>query len=272
MIAPRGILSALLIAGGLITAALSPAPTGADVGDAQLRTARSPVIAIDPGHGGPEVGAVSPEGDLAEKDVNLRIALRLATLLKADGYQVVLTRDSDRAVDTRYVGAGYPTVRYDLQARVDIANEAGALLFLSLHNNGGPASEAGTEVWYSQERAFGDRNRVLAESVQAGIVGSLRTIGYNPRDRGIKDDSTFRIFRGQAYNIYVLGPGTGPRSHVPTAMPGVLGESLFLSNPTDAAMLRQPATLDAIARGYRTGVRTYLAAFPIPAASDSAPH
>ena len=81
------------------------------------------------------------------------------------------------------------------------------------------------------------------------------------RDRGIKDDAHFRIWNGRAYNIYVLGPGTGPRPHPPTKMPGVLGESLFLSNPTEAALLRQERTLDAIAQGYFQAIQEYLAKY-----------
>ncbi len=241
---------------------LPPSLLSADVGGAQQRTEGAPVIVLDPGHGGPEVGAVTPEGDLGEKDVNLRIALRLADLLRADGYRVVLTRETDRAVDPRYTGTGYPGVRTDLQARVDVANSAGADLFISIHNNGGPAGESGTEVWYSQLRPFGDRNRTLAEAVYAGILASLKSIGYSSFGRGVRDDTTFRIFRGQAYNIYVLGPGEGPRSHAPTEMPGILGESLFMSSPSDSAMLRRAVGIDAIARGYRDGVRAYFAAYP----------
>ena len=204
----------------VVMAFLIPLPASADVGSARAQTERAPVVVLDPGHGGAEIGAVTPEGDLGEKDVNLRIALRLAELLRADGYRVVLTRDADRSVDPRFSGGGYPGVRTDLQARVDIANAAGADLFISIHNNGGPASVSGTEVWYSQQRTFGDRNRALAGWVLTGIVDSLHAIGYPTVRRGIKDDTTFRIFRGQTYNIYVLGPGEGPRSHTPTLMPG----------------------------------------------------
>lgn len=225
--------------------------------DGRVRT-----IALDPGHGGPEVGAVN--GSLAEKNVNLEIALLLADLLTADGFRVVLTRDSDRAVHPDYVQSGVRAqLTLDLQARVDIANAAQADLFLSIHNNGsGDPGQRGTEVWYNAQRPFADRNRTLAELVLDGLLHHLAAIGHPTFNRGIKDDTYFRIFRGRAYNIYVLGPGDGPRPHVPTAMPGVLGESLFLTNPTDAAALRRPETLAAIARGYRAAVLAYFEHFP----------
>lgn len=151
----------------------------------------------------------------------------------------------------------------DLQARVDAANSAGADLFLSIHNNGHPdPGESGSEVWYDPGRSFGDRNLAFAKLALTGIVQRVRGLGYPVVERGVKDDSNFRIFQGRAYNIYVLGAGSGPRAHTPTQMPGVLGESLFLSNPGDAAMLRKPATLDAIAAGYRDAIVAYFEKYP----------
>lgn len=225
--------------------------------DGRVRT-----VVLDPGHGGPEIGAVS--GTLAEKNVNLDIALLLADMLVEDGFRVVLTRDRDRAVHPEYVQAGVRgQLTRDLQARVDIANAAQADIFIAIHNNGsGDPGQRGTEVWYNNQRPFADRNLALAELVLDGILRHLAAIGHPTFNRGVKDDTYFRIFRGRAFNIYVLGPGDGPRPHVPTAMPGVLGESLFLSNPTDAAALRRPETLEAIARGYRDAVLAYFERFP----------
>ncbi|MBI4506173.1 MAG: N-acetylmuramoyl-L-alanine amidase [Chloroflexi bacterium] len=229
-------------------------PTAPPVG--RLRT-----IAVDPGHGGPEVGATS--GSMAEKNVNLQIALILAEMLANDGFRVVLTRDGDRAVHPEYVQSGVRgQLTRDLQARVAIANRQNADLFLAIHNNGsGDPGQRGTEVWYNRLRPFADHNLALAELVLDGIVQHLRAIGYPTVNRGVKDDTYFRFFRGRPFNIYVLGPGDGPRPHVPTAMPGVLGESLFLSNPADAAALRRPETLAAIARGYRDAVLGYFERF-----------
>ncbi len=218
---------------------------------------RPRVIALDPGHGGPEAGA-SAEG-LVEKDVNLKIALKLADLLRKDGYKVVLTRETDESVSPDYKGASYAGgLVHDLQTRVDIANAAEADLFISIHNNGSSdPSESGTEVWYDPLRSFGDRNRALANLVEQSLVDRIRGLGYPVHERGIKDDSNFRTYRGRAYNIYVLGPGDGARPHAPTQMPGALGESLFISNAADAAMLRQERTLDAIAAGYRDAIAAY---------------
>lgn len=204
--------------------------------------------------------------------MNLKIALKLAELLRAKDYQVVLTRDTDRSTSPDYKGGGYAGgVGRDLQARIDAANAAGADLFVSIHNNGsGDPGQSGTEVWYSKQRSFGDRNVELAKLVQSSLVGRIRALGYPVVDRGIKDDSSFRVFRGRVFNIYVLGPGDGARPHEPTGMPGVLGESLFVSHVGDAAILRQERTLDAIAAGYRDAIAAYFERFPMatPPARD----
>lgn len=260
--APAPEATAELAAPGAAASASADEPQGVVWEPRAPPAGRLRTIALDPGHGGPEVGAAN--GTLAEKHVNLQIALLLAELLVNDGFRVVLTRDSDRAVHPEYVQSGVRSqLTRDLQARVDIANRAQADLFLSIHNNGSAdPGQRGTEVWYNRLRPFADRNLALAELVLEGILRHLQAIGHPTFNRSVKDDTYFRFFRGRAFNIYVLGPGDGPRPHVPTAMPGVLGESLFLSNPTDAAALRRPETLAAIARGYRDAVLAYFERFP----------
>ncbi len=221
---------------------------------------RPRVVALDPGHGGPEVGAAG--AGLAEKDVNLRIALRLKALLERDGMIVVLTRDGDRRAVPPPGFEPPPDwrdTRKDLQARIDIANLAGADVFLSIHNNGSPnPGERGTEVWWDGRRPFAAYNRALAELVLEELLRHIRAAGYPTVNRGLKEDSSFRIWQGRAFPIFVLGP---PRTGAVTTragnMPAVLGESLFLSNPTEALQLTREEMLDAIARGYHAAITRY---------------
>jgi N-acetylmuramoyl-L-alanine amidase len=221
---------------------------------------RPRVVALDPGHGGPEVGAAG--AGLAEKDVNLRIALKLKALLEGDGMVVVLTRDGDhRAVPPPGFEPppDWRDTRKDLQARIDIANLSGADIFISIHNNGSPnPSERGTEVWWDGRRPFAAYNRALAELVLEELLRHIRAAGYPTVNRGLKEDSTFRVWQGRAFPIFVLGP---PRTGATTTragnMPAVLGESLFLSNPTEALQLTREEMLDAIARGYHAAITRY---------------
>lgn len=77
-------------------------------------------ILIDPGHGGKELGAIGP-GGLTEKEVNLRVAFFLKSLLEKDGFEVILTRTKDLTLS--------------LKERVEIAKKHKPCLFLSIHHN-----------------------------------------------------------------------------------------------------------------------------------------
>lgn len=225
-----------------------------------VRNPNTKLVAIDPGHGGSEVG--SGYNGLAEKTVNLSIAWKLRTLLEADGIQVVMTReDNGRAYTVPDdPGASRAQYRADLQARVDIANASGADVFVAVHNNGsGNRAEAGTEVWYAPDRPFGDENWRLANAVLEGLLGELRAAGYDSPSRGLKDGSHFRVFGDRVLPLFVLGnPRPAPNATRATQMPGVLGESLFLSNAHEGWLLTHDHNHDAIARGYRAGILQYL--------------
>lgn len=220
-------------------------------------------IAIDPGHGGWEVGAAhrgyNGETPIQEKNINLQIGLKLRDLLEGAGYRVVMTRDSDQILAPGNEEMGRRRTRVELQARVNQVNEARADLFVSIHNNGSTsASQSGTEVWYSKDRPFAAQNLALARLLQENIVRRLRAIGHDVVDRGVKDDSSFRIWQGRRFNLFVLGPPRNePSSKTATLMPGALGESLFVTNPTEASLLRRERTLDAIAQGYFDGIEGY---------------
>lgn len=221
---------------------------------------RARVVAIDPGHGGEEVGSFG--AGVPEKDVNLRTALRLRDLLTAEGMSVVLLRDRDERV-TPPAGyeppADWRPARWDLQARLDRANIANADVYLSIHNNGsGNAAESGTEVWWDGRRPFAAYNQALAEQVYTGLVASIRGLGYPTVGRGTKEDTGWRVFQGRSFPIFVLGPPrTGSATTRAGNMPAALGEALFLSNSAEAPQLTRPEMLDAIARGYRDGLVRY---------------
>lgn len=180
-------------------------------------------VAIDPGHGGSDPGAVGPTGS-QEADIALAIGLRLKNLLETSDIEVIMSRETD--IDC----AGLGVEEYqELQARCDFANLAGADLFVSIHCNAASNPNAnGTETWY-YEAGYD-----LAESVQyqLGVLGLA--------DRGIKQG-----------NFYILKY---------TDMPAILAEVAFISNPQEEALLNntysQQAVAEAISRGIETlGVR-----------------
>ncbi len=217
----------------------------------------SPIIVLDPGHGGKEIGAsfTFPDGTvLREKDLTLQIALKTAALLRAAKIPVILTRTTDSWVDWQMKdvdGNGVVNLADDLQMRVDIANNAHATLFLSIHLNGDDNSAiSGTTMYYDAARPFSDRSEYFAGLLDREAVAQLAQIGYNTVNRGVQTDSQAV---GQDSHFYVLGPDAAR----PIQMPGALAEGLFLTNPHDAAQLRDPRTLDALARAYARAIELY---------------
>lgn len=160
-------------------------------------------ICLDPGHGGSDPGAIGPAGT-KEKDNNLAIGLLLRDKLEKNGANVVMTRDTDKDVS-------YPdsSAEEELGARVDTANESGADIFISIHNDSFTNnSAAGTTTYH-----YGDSESAkLSGYVQKCLVDELGT-----RDRGARFAS-----------FYVIRY---------TDMPAVLVETAFISNPEEEVLL-----------------------------------
>src|SRR5581483_678437 len=190
--------------------------------------ARNPrLIVIDPGHGGSDPG--SQHGGLGEAALNLDTAKRLRDLLVARGWQVKLTRETD--VD---VFAPNDSARDELQARVDVANNAGARLFVSIHTNAfinsGPY---GTTCYISKP----------------DDVAFARMIEAHLANDGTKDDGVVKS------HLYVT---------VHTKMPAVLVEMAFLTNPNDFSLLGSPAWRQKVAQEIADGIGDYARRYPVP--------
>ena len=217
----------------------------------------TPLIVLDPGHGGKEIGTshTFPDGTvLSEKDLNLAVANRTAAILRQAGFAVIQTRTTDSWVDAsmRDVdGDGVVNLADDLQARVDIANNAHATLFLSIHFNGcDNPNIRGTTVYYDAARPFYLRSEYFASLLDRETVAALQRLGYSDVNLGVQTDSQAV---GQGSHFYVLGPD----AKRPSAMPGALVEGLFLTNAQDAQVLRNPRAVDALAMAYARAVELY---------------
>jgi N-acetylmuramoyl-L-alanine amidase len=221
-------------------------------------------ITLDAGHGGPEIGAshAYPDGTvLQEKNLNLRVMLRLRDLLQQAGYQVTTTRTTDGPVNRDgkdLTGDGKVSLSDDLQARIDLANQAGSDIFVSVHFNGtADPNSKGTYVFYDPDRPYADRSKTLASLVDQSLTKALKDAGYSTTDHGPTKDTS--VLAGDHY--YLLSPRTDivPR---PSQMPAIIGEGLFLTNDDDATALRNDAIVEAIARGYAEGIKAYFAKYP----------
>lgn len=221
-----------------------------------------PLIAIDPGHGGRESGAahrgVNGRVDLIEKEVNLQIALRLEALLAGRGFGTVMTRWTDSEVNLPardLTGNGRVDPDDDLQARVDVANEASADLLFSIHSNGSTDPRVrGTYSFYCSAHPRGDEARDLAALLQARFLSNLRAVGYTDVvNGGFRDDGGLSKPFG---HLFLVGPQT-PRVARVSQMPGVIGEALFVSNDRESTLLRDDAAIDAIAYAYFEAALSY---------------
>lgn len=196
-------------------------------------------VVIDPGHGGEEMGAVGPAGTL-EKHVNLAVALRLKALLEAAGARVIMTRTADTRVLAPEQAAAVPSeverTQLDLGARVALAAESGADLFLSIHANGGPPSEGGTEVYWAVPNLNAANSRKLAELAQEELLGALHLA-----DRGV---------RQRPFNVIRL-----------TDAPAALVELGFMTNAAEERLLNSQAGQEAAAQALLRAVRRYFESF-----------
>ena len=233
-------------------------------------TEHPPLVALDPGHGGEDLGAVRLDENgayaYAESDVNLALVLRIRDVLVGRGYRVFLTREGDYGAnpERRDVNEdGIVDHVDDLQLRIDAVNAAGADLLISVHQNafywpdGRRASDVGgTVTFYNAYRPFAEENKRLAFLVQEELVTTIREIGYEVLDRGIQADHELEADPEGGHFLILLGPKS-ERIMRPSEMPGVLSEALFMTNDRESELLQDPEVLDALAEAYALAVDRY---------------
>ncbi len=204
-------------------------------------------VALDPGHSRVDVGATG--SGLAEYRMTLDLARRVKADLEQAGASVRMTREDDEPVSAMDDPDPIEQTRIEQEAR--IAAGGPARVFVSLHFNGGPSTLRGTETYYNPERApdSGTADAALARALQRNVLSALWEAGYDSPDRGAKSD--LRAGKPYGHFFSLRGP-----------MPSALVESLFLSNPDEAALLRDDGFRDALARGCAQGILEYLASAP----------
>ena len=216
-------------------------------------------IVIDPGHGGHDTGTIGPTG-LMEKDLCLDVALRLGKIVaqRLPGADVVYTRTDDTFIP--------------LEERTNIANQAKADLFISIHANSSRNHDArGIETYYlnlkgspeamevaARENASSeegvheledlvkkiarnekiDESREFAEDIQDSLAQRIQKSAKSVRNRGVR----------KAPFVVLIGAD----------MPSILTEISFLSNPADEKMLKKPEYRQRVAEGLYQGVASYL--------------
>jgi N-acetylmuramoyl-L-alanine amidase len=190
------------------------------------------VIVVDPGHGGPDGGAVSRDG-LVEKEVALRIALYLRDYLQEAGALVIMTREDDTDLASPDTSRLRRRKTEDLMRRVELVKEKNADVLISIHLNSIPTPRwSGAQTFYNPVR---EENRRLAVLIQSELKRQLGNTDRLAKQKG---------------DVYIL-----KESPVPTA----LVEVGFLSHPGEAAMLATESYQKKVAAAIYSGMIRYSA-------------
>ena len=216
-----GVLCAALLAGVLC---VHPFPTAVVSGSEQRRP-----ILIDAGHGEFDGGALAPDGT-QEKDINLQIASKLSMMLTALGYEVVMTRRSDKGLHADDNVAIREKKVSDMNARLALYDNA--WFNISIHQNMFTPSCEGTQLFYSANHPC---SKALALCIKDEIVAQ------------VQPDNTRELKVGNN-NIFLLHK---------TVKPTVLVECGFLSNAKELAKLKDPSYQNQLAFAIACGAARY---------------
>jgi len=266
-----------------------PPPTRQDL---QLRTRLPKLrIVVDAGHGGWDLGTVGRRG-LLEKDLVLEISQRLGKLLESRlGADVILTRNDDNYIP--------------LDDRAEIANQAQADLFVSVHANYSDlASARGVETYYTNSfsapgaKETGSNATLQPTSVRDASANangngakSAATPSLSPAELHERIEQSRQLAMSVQRSLYgtlsVQNPGLRDRGIkeagfvvlTESAMPGILAEVSFVSSPTDEQKLRSDGYREQIAEALYRGIARYAASSrgvkvavkQLPAASSQMP-
>jgi N-acetylmuramoyl-L-alanine amidase len=185
------------------------------------------VVKLDPGHGGDDPGAIGPTG-LKEKDINLKIALKLKAKLEAEGITVLMTRTGDQTVTK--------------EARANEVKNDRPNLFLSIHQNSADNNNAkGTETFINRIKdpkhptPLEQSEIDFAKKVQAKVHGVVQE---ENRNEGEPKGAGFTVIQNS-----LNGNTTS-----------CLNEVTFINNPACEARLRDDGFLDSIAEAMKEAI------------------
>ncbi len=194
------------------------------------------IIVLDPGHGGPDGGAVG--GEVLEKEIALNVAKKLRDYLQQQGALVLMTRETDRDLASPSTRGYSRRKTEDLHERTLFINHSDADLFISIHLNAIPSPRwRGAQTFYYGSLIENER---LAKFIQAELRRNL--------------ENTHRVAK-MIDTVYLL-------KHA--KKPGALVEVGFLSNPDERELLASDHYQTKLAASIYKGVLRYFSNEPTP--------
>lgn len=190
-------------------------------------------IIIDAGHGGFDGGASAADGTV-EKDINLKISQKVCALLRFNGYNVIMTRDSDTGTEDDESAAIAKRKKSDLSNRLQMMKDNPDAIYVSIHLNKFTTSAAnGAQVFYTKnyKEAY-----ALAQSVQQSIITLIQPENTRVVKQGT--DSTYLLKNA--------------------AVPAIIVECGFLSNKVELEKLKNDDYQSQMAFAIVGGIMDYL--------------
>ncbi|PFG02710.1 MULTISPECIES: N-acetylmuramoyl-L-alanine amidase CwlD [Bacillales] len=194
------------------------------------------VIVIDPGHGGADGGAVGD--NVVEKDIALKISLKLRDYLQEAGALVIMTRETDTDLASEGTKGLSNRKAEDLRKRVELINEGSHHLFVSIHLNAIPSSQwSGAQTFYNP---VNEESEALSRFIQDEIKRNL--------------ENTNRLAKNMD-SVYLLREAE---------IPGSLVEVGFLSNPSERELLNTDTYQNKVAASIYQGIIRYATNESVP--------
>lgn len=187
------------------------------------------IVVLDAGHGGSDSGAVSTSYGVIEKDVALDIVQRTQTYFNKDNsIKVYYTRLTDAQSGITY-GQNVSSTTVSVVNRANFANEVEADLFISVHCNSATNTSArGTEILYSSKNTSQSKSGLTSNKfADLALPYLLEAVGST--NRFVKDSPNLIVCKN-------------------TDMPAILLEVAFLSNKSDAELLKSKTVLEKVAK------------------------
>jgi len=192
-----------------------------------------PIIVLDAGHGGIDGGCTSAEG-VPEKGINLDIMLRLRDLLTVNGYDVRVTRETDKSIHDEGVEGIAAQKSSDMDNRLALFNESDNAVCISIHQN------QFTDPKYSGAQMFYSGSNSTSEVLAGMLQDRFRSLLQPDNDREIK------LCGKELFLCYY--------SNSPT----VMAECGFLSNPGEAALLNTEEYRGKVAFTLFSGINDFV--------------
>jgi N-acetylmuramoyl-L-alanine amidase len=251
---------------------------GACVAFPPTRGDRHLTVFLDAGHGGIDPGAVGTTSSgrvVYEADETLPVVLDTMTILRGEGFRVVVSRTGPTTVlrlGPGDVSGGILTVKGshdDVAARDVCANKGHANVLIGVYFNSGAPWNAGSVTAYDTARPFAAANHRLADLVQSSVLHAMNARGWRIPNGGVASDVGFgSAISPQDYaygHLLLLGPAMRGYFNTPSQMPGALIEPLFITDPFEASIAASSLGQHVIADGLARAVELYFAK-PVSAA------